>query len=108
METLQGSALRAKLVPTGRSLSNHMRVTDKTRQITPPRLELLHAALWVYVRGYMSEGPKITEKEQRERRLQAALRENLKRRKAQARGRADKGDAEPHDSAGIAADKDNG
>ena len=45
----------------------------------------------------------------REQRLQAALRENLKRRKAQARGRADKEDtAEPHDSAGIIPDKDNG
>jgi len=50
---------------------------------------------------------KITEKEQRDRRLQAALRENLKRRKAQARGRAEK-PAEPHDSAGITPDKDNG
>ena len=44
-----------------------------------------------------------------QRRLSAALRENLKRRKAQARGRAaapDVGDAGgPHDSAGIADDK---
>jgi hypothetical protein len=54
----------------------------------------------------MTEGRKITEKEQRERRLQAALRENLKRRKAQARGRAENSDAEPHDSAGIVPDKD--
>ena len=46
----------------------------------------------------------------REQRLQAALRENLKRRKAQARGRVENRDeaAEPHDSAGIAADKPNG
>jgi hypothetical protein len=64
----------------------------------------------------MAERPK-SEKELREARLQAALRENLKRRKAQARGRAENrtqpaepGEpakpAEPHDSAGIAADKD--
>jgi hypothetical protein len=45
---------------------------------------------------------------ERERRLQAALRENLKRRKAQARGRAGKERAEPHDSAGIIRDKDKG
>ena len=36
----------------------------------------------------MAERPK-SEKERREERLQAALRENLKRRKAQARGRAE-------------------
>jgi hypothetical protein len=53
--------------------------------------------------------PKATEKERREQRLQAALRENLKRRKAQARTRAETPDsAEPHDSAGIAADKKSG
>ena len=47
---------------------------------------------------------------ERERRLEAALRENLKRRKRQARGRAENSDepAEPHDSAGIAHDKGNG
>jgi hypothetical protein len=58
----------------------------------------------------MSERPKLTEKERREQRLQAALRENLKRRKAQARSRAEigPGPEEPHDSAGIAADKQNG
>jgi hypothetical protein len=44
-----------------------------------------------------------------QRRLSAALRENLKRRKAQAKGRAaapvvDR-PGEPHDSAGIAEDK---
>ena len=46
----------------------------------------------------------------RAERLRAALRENLKRRKAQAHGRAGSRDkaAEPHDSAGIAADKENG
>jgi hypothetical protein len=51
----------------------------------------------------MADRPK-SEKELRDERLQAALRENLKRRKAQARGRAEA--AEPHDSAGFAADKD--
>ena len=58
----------------------------------------------------MKDGPKNPEKARRERRLSAALRENLKRRKAQARGRS-VGGAEveptraPHDSAGIAGDK---
>jgi hypothetical protein len=59
----------------------------------------------------MTDRPKVTEKERREQRLQAALRENLKRRKAQARGRAESQQgkpAEPHDSAGIAAEKENG
>ena len=46
---------------------------------------------------------------QQQRRLSAALRENLKRRKAQARGRAAAPAVdpagEPHDSAGIAEDK---
>jgi hypothetical protein len=58
----------------------------------------------------MTDRPKPTQQELRERRLQAALRENLKRRKAQARGRAENRDeaADPHDSAGIAADKENG
>ena len=58
----------------------------------------------------MADSPKPSEKALREQRLQAALRENLKRRKAQARGRAEqREDAdEPHDSAGIGADKRNG
>jgi hypothetical protein len=58
----------------------------------------------------MTERPKLTQKQRREARLQAALRENLKRRKAQARKRGEIGEepAEPHDSAGIAADKPNG
>ena len=50
----------------------------------------------------------MSEKDLRAQRLEAALRENLKRRKRQARDRAEKGEAEPHDSAGIAADKENG
>ena len=58
----------------------------------------------------MTEQPKLTQRERREQRLQAALRENLKRRKAQARSRGEirAEPAEPHDSAGIAADKPNG
>ena len=58
----------------------------------------------------MNDRPKVTEKERREQRLQATLRENLKRRKAQARGRSEnRSEApEPHDSAGIAAEKENG
>jgi hypothetical protein len=46
-----------------------------------------------------------SEKERRAERLQAALRENLKRRKAQARGRAEKSEADPHDSAGIVTEE---
>jgi hypothetical protein len=57
----------------------------------------------------MADGPKNPEKTRRERRLSAALRENLKRRKAQARGRSAGAPTEttgtPHDSAGIAGDK---
>jgi hypothetical protein len=43
----------------------------------------------------------------RAERLRAALRENLKRRKAQARGRETAGGeaGKPHDSAGIVQDK---
>jgi hypothetical protein len=55
----------------------------------------------------MSGRPKSVDKMQQQRRLRAALRENLKRRKAQAKGRfaaASRAD-KPHDSAGIAADK---
>jgi hypothetical protein len=55
----------------------------------------------------MPDRPKPSEKALREQRLQAALRENLRRRKAQARGRAETREApgETHDSAGIGADK---
>jgi hypothetical protein len=58
----------------------------------------------------MTDRTKSPTRLERERRLQAALRENLKRRKAQARGRAESEEdaAKPHDSAGIAADKENG
>ncbi len=58
----------------------------------------------------MADRPKPSEKDLREQRLQAALRENLKRRKrASARpGRKPRETAEPHDSAGFAADKENG
>ena len=44
------------------------------------------------------------EAERRARRAAAALRENLKRRKAQARARRS-GERQTHDSAGIAPDK---
>ena len=55
----------------------------------------------------MAERPKPAEEALREQRLRAALRENLKRRKAQARARLEQREkaAEPHDSAGITADK---
>jgi hypothetical protein len=56
----------------------------------------------------MSDRPKSRAAEERAARLEAALRQNLKRRKAQARARQDARDEprEPHDSAGIAADKE--
>ena len=63
----------------------------------------------------MVDRPKRTQKASQQRRLGAALRENLKRRKAQAKGRARapgtdpeddlEADGESHDSAGIAAHK---
>ena len=58
----------------------------------------------------MADRPKPSEKALREQRLQAALRENLKRRKAQARRRAEtrEAQAETHESAGIGAEKRNG
>ena len=46
----------------------------------------------------MADSPKPSEKALREQRLQAALRENLKRRKSQARGRSDAA-AAPRDGA---------
>jgi hypothetical protein len=55
----------------------------------------------------MTKRPENMDKANRYRRLGAALRENLKRRRAQAKGRSD-AQARPdpsHDSAGIAADK---
>jgi hypothetical protein len=64
----------------------------------------------------MSEGSQIggshkaAQEARRRRRLAAALRENLKRRKAQVKAKAEAGverrdAAAPHDSAGIADDK---
>jgi hypothetical protein len=52
----------------------------------------------------MSSGHKSAEKLRRQRRLSAALRENLKRRKVQAKSRAapsEPAGATSHDSAGI-------
>jgi hypothetical protein len=54
------------------------------------------------------ERPKAAQAARRRNRLGAALRENLKRRKAQAKGRAAAGapgEDSPHDSAGIGSDK---
>jgi hypothetical protein len=53
----------------------------------------------------MSERPKQEKKAAGQRRLAAALRDNLKRRKAQARGRKQEARVKPHDSAGIDAEK---
>jgi hypothetical protein len=59
--------------------------------------------------NHMSDRSKSVEKVQRQRRLGAALRENLKRRKVQAKGRSAAESAggvdKPHDSAGIVAKK---
>ena len=62
--------------------------------------------------GKSGDGGKAVQKARQARRLAAALRENLKRRKAQAKGRSAvqtvvERSAEPHDSAGIAEDKSN-
>jgi hypothetical protein len=56
----------------------------------------------------MTEGTKARAKAAREARLRAALRENLKRRKAQARGRSE-AEPEPHEAepARPAASSDN-
>jgi hypothetical protein len=58
--------------------------------------------------------PKDQQKQSRTRRLSTALRDNLKRRKAQARGRKagerggpDQPSTETHDSAGFGRDKQN-
>ncbi len=57
----------------------------------------------------MNDRPKALDKARRDRRLGAALRENLKRRKAQARGRRSEpapGEVRPsHDCAVIGEDK---
>jgi hypothetical protein len=57
----------------------------------------------------MSEQPKQQKKVAAQQRLATALRDNLKRRKAQTRGRKDEAKeetrAKPHDSAGIGAEK---
>jgi hypothetical protein len=53
----------------------------------------------------MSEHPKQQKKVAAQRRLATALRDNLKRRKAQTKGRKEQARARPHDSAGIDAEK---
>ena len=56
----------------------------------------------------MADSPKREQKQRRTLRLSTALRDNLKRRKAQARERAAAGrqpSPASHDSAGIEADK---
>ncbi len=62
----------------------------------------------------MTETPRDQQKQRRARRLSAALRDNLKRRKAQVRARQAAQAATPalagrtHDSAGFAPDKPKG
>jgi hypothetical protein len=59
--------------------------------------------------GEITHDGKAAQKARQARRLSAALRENLRRRKAQAKGRAAQAAVErpagSHDSAGIADDK---
>jgi hypothetical protein len=59
--------------------------------------------------GKLNDGGKAAQKARQERRLSAALRENLRRRKAQAKLRMAQAAVErsepAHDSAGIADDK---
>jgi hypothetical protein len=55
----------------------------------------------------MTDAPKPSEKALREQRLQAALRENLKRRKAHARAGGGEARAEPHDFRRIIAERSN-
>ena len=64
----------------------------------------------------MTDRPKDQQKQRRAKRLSAALRDNLKRRKAQARGRTagqgaqhapDAPSTETHDSAGFGGKKRN-
>jgi hypothetical protein len=53
----------------------------------------------------MSEHPKQQKKAVAQRRLAEALRDNLKRRKAQTRGRKEEVRTKPHDSAEIDVEK---
>ena len=83
----------------------------EVREQPPPAIFLCGAAARMESR--MSESGKAAQKAIRQRRLSAALRENLRRRKAQARGRdaaagAAGPSAAPHDSAGIGAEKPDG
>jgi hypothetical protein len=90
-------------------------------QIAPERGDPCHKAVrgatFGQDRPTMPDRPQDQQKQNRNRRLSAALRDNLKRRKAQAKGRnlgreAEKaGRDDPstgtHDSAGFAEDKRN-
>jgi hypothetical protein len=55
----------------------------------------------------MNEGGKSTKKASEQRRLSAALRENLRRRKTQARGRSAAEDKEPKPHRSARFDDDN-
>jgi hypothetical protein len=89
-----------------------------TDRAARPREERFHRLAPALNLAAMDERPKSTEKASQQRRLGAALRANLKRRKAQAKGRATAPGAEPesadqpgdqpHDSAGIAGHKQRG
>jgi hypothetical protein len=66
-----------------------------------------HRARAGHIFAPMTDRPKALQKARQQRRLGAALRENLKRRKAQSKARAGTQECggKPHDSAGIGEDK---
>ena len=74
-----------------------------------PKFPLAELARTPYICA-VNDQPKNANRQRQEERLRAALRENLKRRKAQARSRAlrEEGERKSHDSAGITGDKDSG
>ena len=80
------------------------------RSLIMRRLWAVHARAVRNSLAPMNDGAKPqSPKDARAARLEAALRQNLKRRKAQARARSQPRDepSAPHDSAGIPAEKDN-
>src|SRR5262249_4805905 len=97
------AAARAAILATRRHRAQACAIQ---RSIAP---EASVACRRVVVLQPMNERGKRAEKMSQQRRLGAALRENLKRRKAQAKARATgsgpAGAAKSHDSAGIAGHK---
>jgi hypothetical protein len=100
----QASALQAFVAASLRRSKSKLRSNRAGLFHAPAERRSLRAERLVVVK----DRPKSAERARQEQRLGAALRENLKRRKAQAKGRA-RGKAQErasHDSAGITEDKD--